>query len=184
MSAGGPFNPFAGFAPIAGEEPMAPPPRDLTPRMRKYLKRQPRGVGLVVSIVLFVLVLPGVLMMLLISPQSREAVRPSTFVQPALFLGLVIFFYARVRQRRAEISRILVDGTAVLAPVLTAHLTRYRVYFMPVGTIMRATFSVNGRDVKHRSGDSTLDDLEPGMTISVLQHPDHPDVVVPVQSVA
>lgn len=173
---------FAGFKKLANADAALaeragalppPPPRDLNDRMQTFLKQRPRGPWLAIAIVFFVLNLPIVLMV----------PRLETIAWSAILLAVTILLWRSVRARRRVLEVVLREGEAVRADVAGVHTTEYRRNGRYMGMMVHLGLTIAGRQLRYSAMDETLSTLRPGMTMWVLQHPKHPDDIVPVLSV-
>jgi hypothetical protein len=153
-----------------------PPPRELTPTMRRYLLSQSWRTSTAFGLSAFFAVVATAIL--------AKAPGPLTGAIAGFFWVLVAISIVFIEKKRRRLRAIVVEGTQRPARIGSAEH-----HAMPTNVPgVRARYSelsvvVDGTERRMVSLDPSLRDAQPGYWIRVLVHPDHPDLVVPVCSV-
>ena len=149
-----------------------PPPRELTPVVRRYIAAQAPYAWLV----LFVLFVASPTALFAAFAPSRD-----TIISAVVTLAVAIALGVWTAKKRARVRTVIVEGRQVPARIRSAHHLVVR-QGLARGRRVSLHVEVEGRVVRCVSWAGDLDDSESGAWIRVLVHPNI-DFVVPVVSV-
>src|SRR5688572_16820642 len=153
-----------------------PPPRALTPAMKRYLFHQTWRANKLFGIAVAIAFIP-----VTIFAVHRTG---ATAIAAAIFAAPLIPAVLLALRRRDQLRRVLVEGVQVPAQVAGGlHRT------VKAAVVLQAHYSeldliLPDRQVHMTSVDAALQVLEPGCWIRVLSHRRFPDVVIPVVSIS
>lgn len=150
-----------------------PPPRELGPIARRYVRAMSTYVwlGLFVSFV----VLPAVMI-------AFAMPRVETAAWLAAALGGTVWLATRTARKRARLRRVIVEGRQVPARIVRSRVLVVRRGFA-AGRRVTLLLEVEGHPVNLSSWLRDLEGATPGHWIRVLKHPEVRDLVIPVVSV-